>query len=136
VVVQGRDDDRPGQGRDHHDRVGQVRVVVGQGCVMTEAGPLDLAAAVQTVALILDGRPVRVIGMAGRPAYPHESTCAAVTVSVHLDTAQDVDHVGELLALGLDPVSSRGLHSRSGDWQDGVYVSLYGPARLVAAVAS
>jgi len=103
---------------------------------MTGARPLDLAAAVQTVALILDGRPVKVIGMAGRPAYPHESTCGAVTVSVHLDTAQDVDHVGELLALGLDSVSGRGLYSRSGDWQDGVYVSIYGPARLVAAVGS
>jgi hypothetical protein len=103
---------------------------------MTAAGPLDLAAAVQTVALILDGRPVKVIGMAGRLAYPHESTCAAVTVSVHLDTTQDVDHVGELLALGLDSVSGRGLHSRSGDWQDGVYVSIYGPALLVAGVGS
>ena len=32
---------------------------------MTGPGPLDLAAAVQTVALILDGRPVRVIGITG-----------------------------------------------------------------------
>jgi hypothetical protein len=103
---------------------------------MTGAGPLDLAAAVQTVALILDGRPVKVIGMAGRTAYPHESTGAEVTVSVHLDTAQDVDHVGDLLALRLDPVPGRGLHSRSGDWQDGVHVSIYGPALLVAGVAS
>jgi hypothetical protein len=103
---------------------------------MTVPGPLDLAAAVQTVALILDGRPVRVIGLTGRPAYPHESACAVVTVSVHLDSAADVDQVGDLLALGLDPVPGRGLHSRSGDWQDGVHVSLYGPALRVAAVGS
>jgi hypothetical protein len=103
---------------------------------MTAAGPLDLAAAVKTVALILDGRPVRVLDIGGRPAYPHESTRAKVTVSVHLDSANDVDQVGELLALGLDPVPGRGLHSRSGDWQDGVHVSLYGPARLHAGVAS
>jgi hypothetical protein len=103
---------------------------------MTATGPLDLAAAVKTVALILDGRPVNVIGITGRPAYPHESTCAAVTVSVHLDTAHDVDHVGDLLELALDSDPGRGLHSRSGDWQDGVHVSLYGPALLVTAVAS
>ena len=104
--------------------------------MMTGPGPLDLVAAVKTVALILDGRPVRVLDIGGRPAYPHESACAAVTVSVHLDTAADVDHVGELLALGLDSDPGRGLHSRSGDWQNGVHVSLYGPARLVATVAS
>ena len=103
---------------------------------MTGVRPLDLAAAVQTVALILDGRPVRVVDIADRPAYPYESTCAAVTVSVHLGSAADVDQVGDLLALGLDSDPGRGLHSRSGDWQDGVHVSLYGPARLVAGVAS
>ena len=103
---------------------------------MTGPGPLDLAAAVQTVALILDGRPVRVIGLDGRGCYPHDSTSATVTVSVHLGSATDVDQVGDLLALGLDSVPGRGLHSRSGDWQGGVHVSLYGPALLVAGVAS
>ena len=103
---------------------------------MTGAGPLDLAAAVRTVALILDGRLVRVIGIADRPAYPHESTGAAVTVSVHLDSATDVDHMGDLLALDKDSGPGRGLHSRSGDWQDGVHISLYGPAQLVAGMAS
>jgi hypothetical protein len=101
---------------------------------MTRPGPLDLAAAVQTVALILDGRPVRVIGLDGRGCYPHESTSSAVTVSVHLDSANDVDHMGDLLALEKDSVPGRGLHSRSGDWQDGVHISIYGPARLVAGV--
>jgi len=103
---------------------------------MTGPGPLDLAAAVQTVALILDGRPVGVIGLDGRGCYPHESTSSAVTVSVHLDSATGVDQVGDLLGLEQDPVPERGLHSRSGDWQDGVHLSVYGPARLVAAVGS
>jgi hypothetical protein len=103
---------------------------------MTGPGPLDLAAAVQTVALILDGRPVRVIGMDGRRCYQHESTSSAVTVSVHLENAQNVDQVGDLLGLEQVSDSERGLHSRSGDWQDGVHLSIYGPARLVAGVGS
>jgi hypothetical protein len=103
---------------------------------MTGPGPLDLAAAVQTVALILDGRPVRVIGMDGRGCYPHESTSSAVTVSVHLDSATGVDHMGDLLALEEDSMPGRGLHSRSGDWQNGVHLSVYGPAQLVMGVAS
>jgi hypothetical protein len=104
--------------------------------MMTGPGPLDLAAAVQTVALILDGRPVKVIGLDGRGCYPHESTSSAVTVTVHLDNATDVDQVGDLLGLEQASDFERGLHSRSGDWQDGVHLSIYGPARLGAGVAS
>jgi hypothetical protein len=103
---------------------------------MTRAGPLDMSAAVRTVALILDGRPVRVIAITGRPTYPHESTGAGLTVSVHLDSASHVDHMGDLLGLDKDPVSGRGLHSRSGDWHGGVHISLYGPACTVAGVTS
>jgi hypothetical protein len=103
---------------------------------MTGVGPLDLATAVQMVALILDGRPVEVLSLDGRHSYPYESTCAAVTVSVHLESSQDVDHMGDLLGMGDDPPSGRGLHSRSGDWQGGVHVSFYGPAPLVGGVAS
>jgi hypothetical protein len=101
---------------------------------MRRPGPLDLAAAVQTVARILDGRPVRVIGLDGRGCYPHESTSSAVTVSVHLGNAQETDEVGDLLGLDQVSDSDRGLHTRSGDWQDGVHLSVYGPARLAADV--
>jgi hypothetical protein len=101
---------------------------------MTRPGPLDLAAAVQTVARILDGRPVTIIGLDGRQCYPHESTSSAVTVTVHLDTAQDTDQVGDLLGLDHVSDSERCLHTRSGDWQNGLHLSVYGPARLVADV--
>jgi hypothetical protein len=102
---------------------------------MSGAGPLKLAEAVQTVARILDGRPVTVIGIAGRATYVHESTGAVITVSVHLDSAADVDHVGDLFDLAVDLVPGRELHSRSGDWQGGLHVSLYGPALVVAGLA-
>jgi hypothetical protein len=86
------------------------------------------------VACILDGRPVRVIGLDGRGCYIHESASSAVTVTVHMDTAQDTDEVGDLLGLEQVSDSDRGLHTRSGDWQDGVHLSVYGPVRLVADV--
>jgi hypothetical protein len=107
---------------------------------MAGAGPLELSAAVHAVAVILDGAQVHVIGLDGRGAYPHESTSAVVTVTVHLDTARSVDQVADLLDLGTGDVSyARGLHSRGGHRQPGVYISLYGPADLpvpVVGVAS
>jgi len=107
---------------------------------MAGVGPLELSAAVHEVAVILDGAQVQVIGLEGREAYPYESASAVVTVSMHLDTAQVVDQVADLLDLGQGDVShARGLYSRGGHRQPGVYVSLYGPAHLpvyVVGVAS
>jgi hypothetical protein len=103
---------------------------------MAGVGPLDLAAAVQAVALILDGQPVEVIGLDGRNTYPHESSSAVVTVSVHLDGARDVDHMGDLLGLGEDPApSTRGIYYRAGAWLPGVHLSLFGSAKQAASVA-
>jgi hypothetical protein len=103
---------------------------------MAGVGPLDLAGAVRAVALILDGQPVEVLGLEGRGTYPHESTSAAVTVSVHLDGAQDVDHAADLLGLGEGAVRcDDSLYWRSGHRQPGVYVSLYGRARQGSSVA-
>jgi hypothetical protein len=107
---------------------------------MAGVGPLELSAAVHAVAVILDGAQVPVIGLDGREAYPFESASAVVTVTVHLDTARNVDQVADLLDLGLCDVShARGLYSRGGRQRPGVYVSLYSPAQLpvpVVAVAS
>jgi len=103
---------------------------------MAGVGPLDLAGAVQAVALILDGQPVEVIGLDGRNTYPHESVSAVVTVSVHLDGAQSVDQMGDLLGLGEDPVPcGGGIYHRAGDWLPGVHLSLYGSAKPAASVA-
>jgi len=106
---------------------------------MAGVEPLNLSAAVQAVALALDGAQVLVVGMAGRRAYIHESASAWVTVSVHLDSAQDTDRVADLLELGEGAVSyGNDLYSRGGHRQPGVYVSLYGPPHqpAVAGVAS
>jgi len=103
---------------------------------MTGVGPVDLAAAVQAVALILDGQPVRVLGLDGRETYPHESTSAVITVSVHLDCAQEIDQVGDLLGLDQDPVhSDAGIYHRAGPWLPGVHLSLYGRAHLASSMA-
>jgi hypothetical protein len=103
---------------------------------MGGVGPLDMAGAVKAVALILDGQPVEVLGLHGRHTYPHESTSAVVTVSVHLDDAEDVDHVGDLLGLGDDrALSDDNLYSLDGDWLPGVHLNLYGRSRLAAAAA-
>jgi len=102
---------------------------------MAGVRPLDLSAAVHAVAVVLDGAQVQVIGLDGRRAYPYESDSAVVTVSVHLDTAHGVDQVADLLDLGQGDVShARGLYSRGGHGQAGVYVSLYGPAHLPVSV--
>jgi hypothetical protein len=102
---------------------------------MVGVGPLDLAGAVQAVALILDGQRVEVIGLDGRHTYPHESASAVVTVTVHLDCTQDVDHAADLLGLGEDPqVAASGLYCCAGDWLPGVHVSLYGSAKQAASV--
>ncbi|NMM25136.1 MAG: hypothetical protein HHJ11_16950 [Phycicoccus sp.] len=99
-------------------------------------GPLDLAAAVQAVALILDGQQVPVLGLDGRNTYPHESTSAVITVSVHLDSAREIDQVGDLLGLDQDRVNSdAAIYHRAGAWLPGVHVSLYGRAHLGASVA-
>ncbi len=108
--------------------------------VMGGVGPLDLASSVLAVALVLDGQAVEVLGVDGRPTYPHESSSAVVTVSVHLGGAADVDLVGDLLDLPPDraPASDRGLYHRAGAWLPGVHLSLYGRAHLgtVAGVGS
>jgi hypothetical protein len=89
------------------------------------AGPLDLAAAVRAVALVLDGGQVRVLGLEGRGTYPHESDSAAVTVSVHLDGARDVDRAADLLSLGEgavrcdDSLYWRAGHRQPGDRESG-----------------
>ena len=103
---------------------------------MAGVGPLDLVAAVRAVALVLDGQPVKVIGLDGRQTYSHESTSARVTVSVHLGRASDVDRVAELLDLTEDAVHYDSLYCRNGHGQPGVYVSLYGPAQRTAGVGS
>jgi hypothetical protein len=101
---------------------------------MAGVGPLDLAAAVRAVALILDGGQMRVLGLGGRQTYPHESTSAVVTVSVHLDGVHDVDQAADLLGLGEGAIDCNGgLYSRAGDRPPGVYVSLYGRAVHSAA---
>ena len=88
------------------------------------------------VAVVLDGAQVPVIGLDGREAYPFESASAVVTVTVHLDTARSVDQVADLLDLVTGDVSyARGLYSRGGHQQPGVYVSLYGHADLPVSVA-
>jgi hypothetical protein len=103
---------------------------------MAGVGPLDLAAAGHALALILDGQQVEVLGLEARNTYPHESTSAVVTVSAHLDSAQCIDQVGDLLGLDEDPVSpTGGIYHRSGAWLPGVHVSLYGPAHLPVSVA-
>ena len=97
---------------------------------MAGVGPLGLAAAVRAVASALDRAQVGVIGLDGRNTYPHESTYAWVTVSVHLESAPDVDHVADVL--GLDPGSigcDNGLYSRAGDWLGRVHVSLFSAAK-------
>ena len=103
---------------------------------MAGVGPLDLAGAVQAVALILDGQQVRVLGLDGRHTYPHESTSAVITVSAHLDCSQEIDQVGDLLGLDQDRVhSNAGIYHRAGAWLPGVHLSLYGRAHLAASVA-
>ena len=97
---------------------------------------MALADAVEAVALVLDGQQVEVLGLDARNTYPHESDSAAVTVTVHLDSAADVDHAGDLLDLGGDPVVSGGLYYRAGHRHLGVYLSLYGPANPTAGKAA
>jgi hypothetical protein len=102
---------------------------------MAGVEPLDLSAAVNAVALILSAAEVKVVGLAGRRTYTFESDSAAVTVSVHLDTAQDIDQVADLLDMSPGDLSqSEDLYSRGGHRQPGVYVSLYGPPHRPASV--
>jgi hypothetical protein len=107
---------------------------------MAGVAPLDLAATLQALALILDGQRVDVIGLDVRTTYPHESAKAVITVSAHLRGAQSIDQVGDLLGLGEDPVTpTQDLYHRSGAWLPGVHLSLYGSSRqsqTVAGVAS
>ena len=102
---------------------------------MSRVGPLELASAVQSVALALDGAPVEVIGLNGRNAYTFESDRAPVTVLVHLNCARDVEVVADLLDLDEPQPSESGLYCCAGDWLSGVHVSLYGPAHQVAGMA-
>lgn len=103
---------------------------------MARVAPLDLAAAVQAVALILDGQQVEVIGLDARGTYPHESATAVITVGAHLCSRQSIDQVGDLLGLDQDPViPTQDLYHRCGAWLPGVHLSLYGSARQPQAVA-
>jgi hypothetical protein len=102
---------------------------------MAGVGPLGLAAAVRAVALVLDGQPVKVIGLDGRQAYPHESNSAWGTVSVHLGGPSDVDRVAGLLGMGEGALyCGKRLYGCAGDWQGGVHVSLFSGAQRAATV--
>jgi len=90
---------------------------------MAGLGPLDLSAAVHAVAVVLAGEPVQVVGLTGRAAYTFESATAVVTVSVHLNSAQDTERAADLLVVGegrqpprwlADPMTFGTLASRSG----------------------
>jgi hypothetical protein len=102
---------------------------------MAGVRPVDLAAEVHAVAVVLDGAPVRVIDLTGRETYSFESGSAAITVSVHVDTAPGVDQVADLLGLDQGEVSNTDeLYTRGGHRQSGVYVHLFGPSHRPVSI--
>ena len=103
---------------------------------MAEVAPLQLVAAMEDVAVVLDRHQVPVVGLDGRRAYPFESASAAVTVTVHLDSARCIDLVADLFDLDTGDLSeSDDLYTRGGHRQPGVYLSVYGPPHKAATVA-
>lgn len=94
---------------------------------MTGVGPLDLAAPVQAVAVILDAHQVTVSSMDSYRTWSFDSA-SAVTLEVYVGGADDIDQVADLLALsGSARRFGRSHYIREGEWRPGVFVRILVP---------